>query len=250
MDVISIIQQNLAHCEAAEDEFIDHLVNSRAIGLVQEPYLRKNKIKQPIGYRVIHCGKEARACIYLPNDVNAWLISSSRDVVAVLTGNQEKGTILCSSYHDREFPEKEIGYGLDPIMDYANKGQHKILFGMDSNAHSILWGPNENPDSRGAHMEDWIFRNHLKLDNTGDTPTFRSSRGSTVIDLTVSSYTLEVSQWTVDTGECLSDHRRILYTLQLNTKRSFKRRNFKDANWIIFKEELDKGLNEIDQNPV
>ena len=97
MDVISIIQQNLAHSEEAEDEFLDYLVKSQAIGLVQEPYLRKNKIKQPIGYRVIQCGKSARACIYLPNNVNAWLISSTRDVVAILTGNSEKGTILCSS---------------------------------------------------------------------------------------------------------------------------------------------------------
>ena len=250
MEVISIIQQNLAHSEEAEDEFLEYLVKSQAIGLVQEPYLRKNKIKQPNGYRVIHCGKAARACIYLPNNVNAWLVSSTRDVVAVLTGNSEKGTILCSSYHDGDFPPSEIGYGLDPIMDYANRGQHKILIGLDSNAHSILWGPNDTPNDRGAYMEDWIFRNHLKVDNEGDSATFVSSRYGTVIDLTISSYTLDVSQWTVDTTPCLSDHRRIFYTLHLNTKRSFKRRNFKGANWVTFREELDNRLDYSNQNPI
>ena len=138
--------------------------------------LFRSKIKQPPGYRVIQCGKEARACIYLPNNINAWLVSSTRDVVAVLTGNSEKGTILCSSYHDRKFPANEIGYGLDTIMEYATRGQHKILFGIDSNAHSILWGPNDTPNDRGAYMEDWIFRNHLKVDSEGDSATFVSSR--------------------------------------------------------------------------
>ena len=55
IEVISIIQQNLTHSEEAEDKFLDHLVKSQAIGLVQEPYLRKNKIKQLNGYRVIQC---------------------------------------------------------------------------------------------------------------------------------------------------------------------------------------------------
>ena len=48
-------------------------------------------------------------------------------------------------------------------------------------------------------MEDWIFQNHLKVDNEGESMTFVSSRYGMVIDLTISSYTLDISQWTVDT---------------------------------------------------
>ena len=167
MEPVFIIQQNLAHCEAAEDVFIDKLAKTQAIGLVQEPYLRKNKIKKPSGYSVIYkADSGSRACIYLPTNINAWHVYASRDLVAILVGNQAKGVIIVSSYHDGKFKPNEISLELDLVMDYVSGGQHQALFGMDSNAHSILWGPNDSPDDRGSHLKDWIFRNHLKVDNT------------------------------------------------------------------------------------
>ena len=55
---------------------------------------------------------------------------------------------------------------------------------MDSNAHSDIWGHNNN--KRGNELVDYIVQEGLELHNKGKENTYECSTGKSIIDITLS----------------------------------------------------------------
>ena len=114
------------------------------------------------------------------------------------------------------------------------------LLGIDSNAHSEMWG-SEKANQRGETLEEWITQNRISILNKGKKPTFHTIRASSIIDITLctSNFDEYVQKWQVEEGFQLSDHRLISFSLKLSIDKPNLRRPVTKTNWEDFKEELN-----------
>ena len=111
---------------------------------------------------------------------------------------------------------------------------------MDSNAHSTLWGCN-NDNPRGKTLEEFIIRAGSDLLNRGNIPTFTNHRSATIIDITLSDPSLSnvLSNWRVHNTPSHSDHAAIRANLHLSTPPPLPSRVWKTADWQLFKSLLE-----------
>ena len=70
---------------------------------------------------------------------------------------------------------------------------------MDTNSHCTLWNC-VNTNSRGEFVEDFIIQNNLQCLNVGNNWTFQGPMGKSIIDVTISNYSLatKISNWKVE----------------------------------------------------
>ena len=80
---------------------------------------------------------------------------------------------------------------------------YNLIIGMDSNAHSVLWGDETN--SRGEWMEEFILDSNLTIENIGRKPTF--------IGRQTLALNTESKNWKVTDEVTLSDHSLIRFNL-------------------------------------
>ena len=92
---------------------------------------------------------------------------------------------------------------LDNLIQHCSTQGNKLVIGMDSNAHSVLWGDETN--SRGEWLEEFILDSDLNLENLGRKPTFTGRQTSTIIDITL-TLNVESNNWKVTDEVTLSDH--------------------------------------------
>ncbi|KAJ2947205.1 hypothetical protein O0L34_g16913 [Tuta absoluta] len=153
--------------------------------------------------------------------------------------------------------------GDQPIEGYLQQvktiketlGEGKLLIAGDTNAWSHWWG-SVKEDSRGQSLFDAINEMGLHILNEGNIPTFETVRGGkhfkSHVDVTTCSDELLhcIDEWKVDRNVTSSDHNAIIIKIKLDkhlpgvnlkTTRKF---DTKKANWIEFKTELIKTLNE------
>ena len=183
---------------------------------IQEPYVINNKvIGIPKKYKVLVHGEERnRAAIVITNKmIDAIIIRQLSDEDAVVTEvvyNKVK-TIIGSMYFNIN---RQIEYDLnkvDAIMQHA-KGTGTII-AMDSNARSTTWH-NNITNHRGRMLEEFLASVQLHiLNEDSNLTTYHSSRGSSNIDLTVTSNLKlrEVEEWGVSDQESCSDHSYIKF---------------------------------------
>ena len=69
------------------------------------------------------------------------------------------------------------------LIQHCTSSGDKLIIGMDSNAHSVLWGNETN--SRGEWLEEFILDSNLTVENQGLKPTFIARQTSTIIDITL-----------------------------------------------------------------
>lgn len=84
----------------------------------------------------------------------------------------------------------------------------RVLISLDANARSSLWGPQQT-NRRGEQLERLIREFDLQVINDArQPPTFWTTRGSSYIDVTLtsSSMTQFIGKWTVREGWTTSDH--------------------------------------------
>ena len=60
------------------------------------------------------------------------------------------------------------------MCEYAVDKDLALVMGIDSNAHSTLYGTKTN--KRGEDFEDFILKNGLMVENVGVVPTFSAYR--------------------------------------------------------------------------
>ena len=199
------IQVNLHKAELAT-VLLGQKLEGRAecIALLTEPHTVAQRITgMPKKTKIIcpkNCNTQPRAGILYSSDLHVTALDSlcHRDCAVGLTTINGKRTLLASIYLD--IKKSPVPQWLLKLVELAEDKGWAVILGMDSNAHSCLYGPDTN--QRGEELEDFILANSLSVENYGQTPTFQINRGNhqigTHIDVTLSrDLTNPIKDWAV-----------------------------------------------------
>ena len=219
----------------------------QSIVLMTEPYTYNNRIAGlPNGTKAVYARprdnqSRIRAGIAASLDVNLTAMDSwcNEDCAVALARIGGAQTVIVSLYLDIK---KEIQpEWLSKLMRMIDSKNYPVLMGIDTNAHSTLYGPSSN--ARGVEFEDFLLQYGLHVENEGLTPTFETRRGEkliqTHIDVTLSrGLRSRVRNWRVDTEYNASDHNTIRFGIETGTPEPELIRPWGKANWAAFTEEL------------
>ena len=259
MDSSPVWQINIHHCKLASDNLVSEVMKMKRkpILLIQEPYLfREKPLLRINNYAVHYVGKNVRSLIAIPCNLRSFSVHelSDKDTTAVLLEENVHTTdetnnettikyLLVSSYLDI-LDKKVINQGLEKCATFSKTNRIPMVIGMDSNSHSTLWGCETN-NSRGDVLEEFILEQNLAVMNVGHAPTFVTKRAKSIIDVTLVSDTItdKVANWNVNKEYQFSDHRRLEFEIKYKAIITVVTRNFRKANWNIFKSFLGKNRN-------
>ena len=190
-------QINLHKAKLAAIELHNNLRNRQDIVLITEPYIYKGKyVGLPRGYAVFFSEVDAedagesgvcRAAILVPKHVQAVQIDkvSNADAAVVQIVTARGKLTLASVYLD--IKKVAVPAWLGGIPEYAEASASRILMGIDTNAHSQLYGPSTN--TRGEEIEEFILNHGFMVENQGTVPTYevirRNNHIQTHIDVTL-----------------------------------------------------------------
>ena len=218
------------------------------IYLITEPHTISNKLHGfPRGTTLVYDREIAsnkpgpRAAIIASKDTQVTTLSQwcHRDCAVGLAQINGRLTVLASVYLDIRKPVRP--QWLDDLVRMAESKSYPIIICADSNAHSSLFGPDNN--ARGDELEDFVLHHGLGVENKGSTPTFQTKRGSnmigTFIDVTLSrGLPHPVQNWRVLTEYNGSDHNTIAFCLQKPKNPPVLIRPWSKADWPLFKQTL------------
>ena len=151
------------------------------------------------------------------------------------------------TYFVSMYLDKNIQHFPNEFLELINKvGNADIIIGSDSNSHSTLWNC-ANTDSRGEYLEDFIIQNNLQCLNVGNNWTFQGPMGKSIIDITLSNYSLanKISDWKVENYLEDSDNLRITFTINdcINFRSAETPEwNYKKGDWNLFQSTFAYGL--------
>ena len=145
---------------------------------------------------------------------------------------------MASVYLDSGLPV--VPPWLTELLEYSKDNEYGIVIGMDSNAHSQMYGPTTN--ARGLELEGLIFQHDLTIENIGQEPTFSNANGQSCIDVTLTRDLPVggIDNWRVRLQYNGSDHRTIRYSIQLGFEYIEPTRPWAKADWEVFKKALRK----------
>ena len=230
-----IIQANLHHSKAATDLLMKDLLQLKpqVVALAQEPWVLEG-IPAGIhrGLGSYHHSRDCRTAVF-SKGCNLLLCPkyTNRDMVTCqVTLQNGKELYLVLVYADISIPHLPLE--LDSLLE--ERGENEVIIAMDANAHSTMWGPASN--HRGNMVEEYILRHNLLVCNKGQVPTFVRGDSKTCIDITLCTEGMvgSIKHWKVDKGDHLSDHKRILFGLNLEVENPAKIWVTKKANWPRF----------------
>ena len=117
------------------------------------------------------------------------------------------------------------------LFQYADEHSSGLILAVDSNAHSTIFRPDQNP--RGTEFED--FRHGLHVENVGEVPTFQTSLRQSHSDVTLTrNLPVAISGWRVDTSYNGSDHNTIHFDVGLGFELVPSSRPWHKADWTTF----------------
>ena len=182
----------------------------------------------------------ARAAICIKPGIDSTLMSdfSDRDVTTIQLEGQR--TIICSAYLDiKTAAWPALLYNL---VSHCQTKNLKLILGIDTNAHSSLWGCVDQ-NARGDSIETAIIRHNLFVHNNGSKYTFDGGVGRSIIDVTLSNSPNCVTGWRV-LDECsFSDHNIIEFALDGVTDPKVEpSRNLKHVDWKQMASVVDGNL--------
>ena len=179
-----------------------------------------------------------RACIISSGDIqiNALKQWCHRDCAVAITKINGSQVIIASVYLDIKAAARPPW--LDNLLDMASQKRYPIILGIDTNAHSTLYGPDSN--SRGDEIEDFILHHGLTVENQGNDPTFETRRGNnwikTHIDVTLTrDLPCQLVGWRVDRSYNASDHNDIRFQVNQAAPQPQKIRPWSKADWVTFR---------------
>ena len=237
---IECLQVNLNKSSLATGLMTNELESSPRIGFISEPYTAFKKIVgKPYEYNVypeIACESVPRAALYVPKIIKSVGLPqlSNSDCQVAMLYLQVGIILLASAYLDiNNTPTPEW---LDAIIELAESKSYGIIIAIDTNAHSYLYGPDENP--RGRLFEQFILQHRLQVANRGNTPTFQTMQAESCIDVTLTR-DIDVFNWRVETAYNASDHNSIYFSIdQVTTIPPKEIRPWAKADWALFKTTL------------
>ncbi|GBM00353.1 hypothetical protein AVEN_179176-1 [Araneus ventricosus] len=161
----------------------EHLTD---IIIVQEPYVKKNRIEGlPSFWKSWLSKNQKPGIIALPSCNNPIFIFSGNNMVAIKiqVNSDPLSTIL--SYSS---PYSEIEHNLNETNNFiASLHGEDFLIGADLNAHRQSWGYNDD-DTRGGKVANFILSIKFQLINTpGAPPTFVQLNSKGLPDLIIVS---------------------------------------------------------------
>ena len=199
-----LLQQNLNHCEAAQD-LLDQAVREIGVdvAIVQEQYRnRENTIwAADISGRaaIWACGQQAFQS-------SCWKDSGFVRV-------KINGIHMYSCYARPSATLGEYKIFLDRLVNDA-RDRHPVFIAGDFNAWATEWGSRESND-RGVALLEAFATLQLVLLNTGNKPTFQRGNATSIVDLTwvSSSMFSKGISWEVSERYTHSDHQAIIIEL-------------------------------------
>ena len=227
--------------------------SSNKITLITEPHTINNKLYAfPRGTTSIFstdCSIKLppRAAIVATKDTGLTSLGKwcHRDCAVGIAKIRGRETVIASVYMDIN---KDIQpQWLHDLIQMTHTKGYALLIGMDSNAHSALFGPDNN--TRGDQLEDMILQHGLTVENIGDIPTFEARRGNqiarTFIDVTLSRNLSGLSDWRVDRTFNASDHNNIHFSIRSDNVQKRVIRPWSKADWPKFTDHLTRASYEI-----
>ena len=221
--------------------------NKQSVVLLTEPYTVDNKITgMPKGTKAVFARSREpgapRAGIVSSIDVNLTAMDSwcNRDCAVALARIAGTQTVLISLYLDIK---KEIQPPwLDRLMEMIDQKKYPVIMGIDSNAHSTMYGPDNSV--RGNAFEDFILQYGLKVENQGLAPIFEVKRGTklvqTHIDVTLTrGLSVRLQNWRVNRDYNASDNNTICFEIETSKPELDLIRPWSKADWLLFKETLN-----------
>ena len=208
----------------------------------QEPYCYKATLAlMPQNAKTIPVDRigHPRASITASNRLEMSEITElkDRDLAAGLVTLEGKKTVILSVYLD--ITQEGVPEYLIKAINYCKLKRFAILIGMDSNAHSDIWGHSNN--KRGTELVEYIIQEGPELHNEGKEYTYECSTGKSIIDLTLSwSLKTGLKEWKVHKELNHSDHNTIKFKLEIEMETIPGHRPWNKADWTTFKKELEQ----------
>ena len=192
---------------------LDHNITS-FICLLQEPYVFKGRVAGMPSSSIVFSvpgtkDNPTRAAIWASPDLNIVFNPELSDPdTATVTWVDANGVLrqICSVYCD--ILKDSINDTLKDAVSNANHLSRPNIIGLDTNAHSGLWG-SEDENQRGREFEDFILQNDLLVANEGSEPTYHCATGKSVIDVTLANDLSfpGIRNWRILDEDFASDHK-------------------------------------------
>ncbi len=233
--------QNILCCQVnlQKSKVATAAINKRNddIRFFTEPYLPLIDRSQGV---VLAQGKLPRAALQVSKHLKPWAVDkfTDPDISTVSIKIGEKSVYVCSLYLDINLDPRNSLF-VD-VVRHCESEQIPLVVCVDTNAHSGLWGCADS-NGRGLMLEEIIISNNLLVMNTGDTPTFKTIRAESIIDVTIINSTaanlLALSDWRVDLATpSHSDHRYINFDLGQYKPEEEAYRKWKKIDWDAFRQ--------------
>ncbi len=225
MDKVRILQLNLNKDRTGLSELYNFMItNDIALAAVQEPYVNYlNVVPSSSSFFIIHHNStdRPRAALIISKKLQIFQHVEMFNRDLIVCSIKMKGTeiTIMSAYlppaRDARGQHVDVEPHLEAIEKAVRSFEKNLIVCGDFNGHHVAWGSPKN-NLRGEDVNDFFARNDLHLVNTGDEPTFQSSRGSSHIDLTFATAEIyqQIDDWNVNDGVVKSDHRLITFSLE------------------------------------
>ena len=222
-ETLKCIQLNLHHSRLATDNLTKIIEEENTdILYLQETYEIRNKIAGiPRRLKIFTAGVgKHRAAIVVNNEhLDTILIKqlSDEDTVVLEIIHRGLRMIIASLYFDITRHIDSDLRKIEKIVQHA-KGAGALI-AIDSNSRSSLWH-DVITNKRGRILEEFLLNQQLYiLNEESQQTTFRSSRGASNIDITVTNGRLlsTVTDWEISDQDSCSDHSIIRYVIRQRT---------------------------------
>lgn len=206
-----------------------------------EPYSAFGKpISLPTDTKAYYKQGEVRTAIVFDRQVAITELTQfqHRDRIAAVVRVGDRKILIASVYCDILHNINDtLQTLLQPLLTFATCKGMELLLACDTNAHSELFGPDNN--ARGDILEEALSRWGLKVENCSETPTFRANRGTvwaeSHIDVTLTKgLVTPVLDWCVDDSYNGSDHSTITFSLETTPLSSPPKPSWKRMKWDVF----------------
>lgn len=256
--LIKIVQLNMGRNSAVNLQLLNYCrENGVDIALAQEPYTFRGRLPDldspPLRYSLsdgaVRLGNNSTlhgAAIIVFNNSLQVLARTDLDSENFAVCTVTLGTVsinLVSAYFKFRIPTSTH---LTELSNILNSLSGNIIVAADVNAHSERWF-SDNTNPKGLAVSNFLDHYGMFIINSpSDFFTFHGPRGSSNIDITVSSDPSFIHDWSIVPDRTSSDHAIIRFTVSLGGTftGSVKPLRYlvKKANWSTFSTHLISAL--------